>query len=90
MCETAFRSRDSEEESQNTVRLVVRLFQQERQALHGNESSQNQEKQRRNYISKENNNEILKSEFTPKKWAYLIQFVATTARLNEKGLIHNV
>ena len=56
----------------------------------GNEPGRNQEKQRRNHISKEKNNEVLKSEFMLKKWAHLIQFVVTTARLNEKGLMHNV
>ena len=33
-------------------------------------------------ISKEKNNEILKFEFTPEKWALLHRFVAMTTRLN--------
>ena len=28
-------------------------------------------------------------EFTPEKWPHLMQFIATAARLNEKGLIHD-
>ena len=28
-------------------------------------------------------------EFTPEKWPHLMQFIATTARLNEKGLMHD-
>ena len=52
----------------------------------GNCPGQTQEKQRRHHISKEKNKTILESEFTPEKWAHLIQSIATTARLNEKGL----
>ena len=31
----------------------------------------------------------MESEFTPEKWAYLIQPIATNERLNEKDQIHN-
>ena len=55
----------------------------------GNCPGQTQEKQRRHHISKEKNETILESEFTPEKKAHLIQSIATTARLYEKGLIHN-
>ena len=55
----------------------------------GNCPGQTQEKQRRHHVSKEKNKTILESDFTPEKRAHLIQSIATTARLNEKGLIHN-
>ena len=55
----------------------------------GNGPSKTQKKQRRNHTSKELNKTMLESEFTPEKWAHLMQFIATTTRLNEKGLIHD-
>ena len=52
----------------------------------GNGPGKTQKKQRRNHISKEKK---LESEFTPERWAHLMQFFAATARFNEKGLIND-
>ena len=55
----------------------------------GNGPSKTQEKQRRDHISNQKNNEILNLKFTPEKWVHLHQFVVMITHLNEKGPIRD-